>query len=148
MLCDKREDARLTALMARTASEALTIAYNADGQPWKERALNHAIDRHMAVLAKAGKVRAATAPDGTVYCPLTIHGLRHARGTELAEAGASDAEIMSQLEHTSDRQAKEYRRQANRRTMADAGQDRVDNVVKIRAGRARKRQAPSTASSS
>jgi hypothetical protein len=42
---------------------------------------------------------------------------------------------MSQLEHGSERQAKEYRRQANRRKMADAGQDRIDNVVKLRARR-------------
>ena len=51
---------------------------------------------------------------------------------ELAMAGASDAEIMSQLEHATDRAAKIYRRQADRRRMADAGQDRIDNVVSIR----------------
>jgi integrase len=132
VLCDKREDPRLTELIGKTPSKALTIAYNADGFPWKPRQLNQAVDRLLAALAKAGKVRAVTADDGTVHCPLTIHGLRHARGVELAEAGASDAEIMSQLEHASDRQAKEYRRQASRRSMADAGQDRIDNVVKLR----------------
>jgi hypothetical protein len=138
VLCDKREDPRLTALMAKTASEALTIAFNADGHAWKPRQLNQAIDRLTASLAKAGKVRKATTEAGEVYCPLTILGLRNARGVELAEAGASDAEIMSQLEHASDRQAKDYRRQASRRQMADAGQDRIDNVVKLRARRARK----------
>lgn len=140
VLCDKKEDPRLTALIAQTANspKATTVAYNADGLPWKERQLNQAIDRLMAALAKQEKVRAQTAPDGEIYCPLTIHGLRHARGVELAEAGASDAEIMAQLEHATERQAKEYRRQATRRKLADAGQDRVDNVVKLKARKARR----------
>lgn len=137
VLCDKREDPRLTALIKRTDTRALTIAYNAQGQPWKERQLNQAVDRLLTALAKAGKARQAVTDKGEVYCPLTIHGLRHARGVELAIAGASDAEIMSQLEHSTDRQAKIYRRQADRRQLADAGQKRIDNVVKLRAGRAR-----------
>lgn len=133
VLSDKREDPRLTALIERTENspKAVTIAYNADGLPWKERQLNQAVDRLLEALAKAGKVRAATDENGAVYCPLTIHGLRHARGVELALAGASDAEIMAQLEHATDRQAKDYRRQAQRRALADAGQDKVDNVVKL-----------------
>ena len=135
VMCDKREDPRLAALVSRTPNTALTIAYNADGRPWKERQLNQAIDRLMARLAQAGKVRSAVADDGTVYCPLDIHGLRHARGVEIAMAGGSDAEIMSQLEHATDRAAKIYRRQADRRRMADGAQDRVDKVVSLRAAR-------------
>ena len=124
MLCDKREDARLTALLTSTPNKALTIAYNADGGVWIPRPLNHALDRLMAALARAGKVRAAVAEDGEVYCPLTIHGLRPSRDVELALAGASDGEIMSQLEHAIDRAAKIHRRQADRRKMADAAQTR------------------------
>ena len=123
--CDKREDARLTDLLDRTPNRALVIAYNADGAPWKPRQLNQAIDRMVAALAKRGKARDS----------LTIHGLRHARGVELAEAGASDSEIMSQLEQATDHAAKIYRRQAARRRMADAGQDRIDNVVSLRQAR-------------
>jgi len=52
---------------------------------------------------------------------------------ELAEAGASDAEIMSQLEHATDRAARIYRRQAERKRLADSGQDRIDSVIAIRA---------------
>jgi integrase len=118
--------------MAQTPNRALTIAYNADGHPWKERQLNQALDRLLTTLAKAGNVRSATDDKGDVYCPLTIHGLRHARGVEIAYAGGSDAEIMAQLEHSTDRQAKVYRRQADRRRLADAGQQRVDNVVKLK----------------
>lgn len=80
----------------------------------------------MARLAQAGKVRSAVADDCTVYCPLDIHGLHHARGVDTAMAGGSDAEIMSQLEHATDRAAKIYRRQADRRRLADGAQDRVD----------------------
>lgn len=133
VLCDKREDPRLTAVMERTQNQTITIAYNGRNQPWKERQLNQAVDRLLARLAKAGKVRAATDEAGEIYCPLTIHGLRHSRGVELAHAGASDAEIMGQLEQLSPAAAQEYRRQANRRRMADNAQDKVDNVVRLRA---------------
>jgi hypothetical protein len=125
VLADKPEDGRLTALLARTPNQALTIAYNFNGVPWKPRQLNQALDRLIEALAKKGKARDT----------LTIHGLRHARGVELALAGASDAEIMAQLEHATDRAAKIYRRQADRRKLADAGQKRVDNVVGLRARR-------------
>jgi hypothetical protein len=123
VLADKREDPRLTTLLTSTPNRALTIAYNARNEPWKVRQLNQAIDRLVMALSKQGKARDV----------LTIHGLRHARGVELALAGASDAEIMSQLEHATDRAAKIYRRQADRRKLADAGQDRVDSVVELRA---------------
>lgn len=121
VLADKREDGRLTALLSSTPNRALTIAYNQRGDPWKPRQLNQAVDRLIDHLAKANRVR----PN------LTIHGLRHARGVELALAGATDAEIMSQLEHATDRAAKIYRRQADRRQMADAAQSKVDRVVRL-----------------
>ena len=54
VLCDRREDPRLTALIDSTPNKALTIAYNADGAPWKERQLNQAFDRMIADLAKRG----------------------------------------------------------------------------------------------
>lgn len=123
VLCDKREDARLSELLDATPSRALTIAYNADGFAWKPRQLAQAVERHNERLAKAGKVRLG----------LSLHGLRHSRGVELAEAGASDAEIMSQLEHATDRAARIYRRQAERKRLADSGQDRIDSVIAIRA---------------
>lgn len=135
VVSDKREDARFTEVMNRTANCALTIAYNMRGNKWKERQLNQAIDRLMAKLAAEGKVRAAVDDKGQIYCPLTIHGLRHSRGVELAHAGASDLEIMSQLEQLSPAAAQEYRRQANSRRTADAAQDKVDNVISLRARR-------------
>ncbi|HEX4196221.1 MAG TPA: site-specific integrase [Caulobacteraceae bacterium] len=122
VICDKPEDPRLTAFLAKTPNRALTIAYNARNGPWRERQLNQAIDRLIEALAGQGKVR----PN------LTIHGLRHTRGVELAEAGASDSEIMSQLEHRDGRTAQIYRRQAERRKLADSAQAKVDAVVRLR----------------
>ena len=114
--CDKPEDARLTALLDATPDRGPILAYNRRGDRFQERALNQAIDRLIERLAEAGKVR----PN------LTLHGLRHTRGVELAIAGASDSEIMSQLEHTSTRAAEIYRRQANRRNLADSAQTKID----------------------
>lgn len=98
------------------------MSATAVGAAWKPRQLNQAIDRLIEKLAETNRVR----PN------LTIHGLRHARGVELALAGASDAEIMSQLEHATDRAAKIYRRQAERRKLADAAQTKIDKVVRLR----------------
>jgi hypothetical protein len=120
--CDKPEDARLTAILDSTPNRADTLAYNQRGDRFQERALNQAIDRLIERLSKEGKVR----PN------LTLHGLRHTRGVELAIAGASDSEIMSQLEHTSTRAAEIYRRQANRRNLADSAQTKVDSARALR----------------
>ncbi|WP_197071038.1 site-specific integrase [Brevundimonas sp. KM4] len=133
--CDKREDPRLTALLDRTPDAAATIAYNADGHPFKERQLNQAINRLLLRLGTTGQVRTVTDSSGKLACPLDIHGLRHARGTEIALAGGSDAEIMTQLEHATDRAAKIYRRQADRRRMADAAQDRIDEAIERQTAR-------------
>lgn len=129
--CDKPEDGRLTQLLERTPNRATTIAYNADGGVWKERQLSQAVERLVLRLAGKGKLRAG----------LTLHGLRHARGVELAMAGASDAEIMAQIEHATDKAAKIYRRQAQRRGLADNGQAKVDNVIDLRAKRKAENQA-------
>jgi hypothetical protein len=145
VLCDKREDPRLTAVIEKTPNKNLRIAYNYYGEKWKERQLNQAFDRLLTSLAKEGKVRAAYDDAGNVYCPLDIHGLRHSRGVELALAGVSDAGIMAQLEQVTPAQAAKYRRQAERRDVADMAQDKVDNVRSLREARAKKKQAETDA---
>jgi integrase len=52
------------------------------------------------------------------------HGLRHSAGSALAEAGCSVHEIMSILGHTTEKEAYEYVRQANRKVMAKSGVDK------------------------
>jgi hypothetical protein len=123
--CDKPEDERLAALIERTPNRALSIAYNKYGQPWKERALNQAFDRLIARMALADRGR----PD------LDIHGLRHARGMELAHAGASEFQIMAQLEHATPYTARIYIRQANRAKGADDAQTLIDNRNRRRMAR-------------
>lgn len=122
VLCDKPEDGRLSALLLATPDRGLTIAYNDDGKPWKLRSLSQAVERLTDHVCKRGQMRPG----------LTLHGLRHARGVELAEAGASDAEIMAQLEHATEHTARIYRRQAQRRKLARSGQDRVDASISRR----------------
>lgn len=133
VLCDRREDLRLTALLDRTERmrprfggnvQPFTIAYNSWGEAWKPRALEHEINRLIVQLAKEGLCRPG----------LTLHGLRHARGVEIAAAGGSDAEIMAQLDHATPRQAAEYRKQAERLGLAESAQSKVDaKIVKLRA---------------
>lgn len=145
VLCDRREDPRLTDLLTRTPSRALTIAYNADGAPWKPRALNQALDRLLDKLAGESKVRGTPDERGRLRSILTIHGLRHARGVEIALAGGSDAEIMAGLDHATPRAAQGYRKQADRLKLADAMQDRVDaEVVRLRTARERRKQGGET----
>ncbi len=119
VICDRREDPRLTSLIDSTPAKAITIAYNAFGQRWQERSLSQAMDRLIEKLAAAGDAR----PE------LTIHGLRHSRGVELARSGASDAEIMAQLDHATARAAAIYRRQVDREKLADTSQDRLDAEI-------------------
>lgn len=123
--CDKPEDSRLTRLLSRTPNRALTIAYSKYGHPWNERALNQAVERLLIRLSANGLTRRQ----------LDIHGLRHARGMELAYAGASEFQIMAQLEHTTVFTARIYLRQAKRATGANDGQDKVDALIRRRAQR-------------
>ena len=135
VLADKPEDARLTQLLADTPDRALTIAYNARDGVWQERQLNQALERLLTPLAASGAVRGAPDAEGIIRPVLTLHGLRHARGVELASSGASDAEIMAQIDHATPRAAAIYRRQAERRGLADSAQTKVDNIVALAAAR-------------
>lgn len=53
--------------------------------------------------------------------PGSIHGLRKAGATQLADAGASEWEIASYLAHADTTQARTYTRKANRARLADSG---------------------------
>jgi integrase len=117
ILVDIKEDRRLTELLDHlTSGSDETLAFNGWHMPWKPRQLDQALKRVLNRLELEGSTRAS----------LTLHGLRHARGVELAEAGASDAEIMSQLGHKDEQSARVYRSQASRSSMADRAQRLVD----------------------
>jgi integrase len=122
VMSDKPEDPRLTDLLDhRTWPEGDHLAYNKFGLPFAARQLSQALERVIGRLALDGDVREG----------LTFHGLRHARGVELARAGASDAIIMAQLEHRTTHSARIYRRQAERATLADLGQDLINQKLGV-----------------
>ena len=121
---DIPEDPRLTELLEETPQGMDHLAYNKRMEPWAPRQLNQALDRIVKQAADWGAVRPG----------LTLHGLRHARGVELALAGASDAELMSQLAHADEQSAKVYRRQAARARLANRAQ-RLVNQHRLRMGR-------------
>ncbi|WP_139219249.1 hypothetical protein [Bosea sp. CRIB-10] len=135
--CDKPEGGRLTQLLESRPNQAVTIAYDADGGVWKERLLSQAVERmarrleqfrnssnreialgpcFIAISSRepvSTSLENALAKNGLMRQGLTLKGLRHARGVELAMAGASDAEIMAQ---TSMRPTRLWRSIAGRRS--------------------------------
>lgn len=60
--------------------------------------------------------------------PGSIHGLRKAGATRLADAGASDWEIASYLAHTDTTQASVYTKAANRSKLADSGFEKLGKL--------------------
>lgn len=60
--------------------------------------------------------------------PGSIHGLRKAGATRLADVGASDWEIASYLAHTDTTQASVYTKAANRSKLADSGFEKLGKL--------------------
>ncbi|MEF9605765.1 tyrosine-type recombinase/integrase, partial [Paracoccus sp. PXZ] len=60
--------------------------------------------------------------------PGSLHGLRKAGATRLADAGASAWEIASYLAHKDTKQADVYTKKANRAKLADSGFAKLGNV--------------------
>ena len=63
--------------------------------------------------------------------PGSLHGLRKAGATRLADAGASEWEIASYLAHTDTKQAAVYTKKANRSKLADSGFEKLGNVSNL-----------------
>lgn len=76
-----------------------------DGRPVPPTHFRHELRRHLDALGL---------PD------LHFHGLRHTTATALAEAGATDAEIMAITGHTTRQMVTRYTRRAAQRTLAAA----------------------------
>ncbi len=57
--------------------------------------------------------------------PGSAHGLRKAGARRLAEAGATEFEVMSFLGHVSAKEASRYVAAANRATLADSGMTKL-----------------------
>lgn len=63
---------------------------------------------------------------GLPHCPL--HGLRKAGATRLANAGATEFEVMAFLGHKTPNEARTYTKKANRTTLGDSGMAKLRNV--------------------
>ena len=114
---DIPEDPLLTqCLDEETCDCGENLVFNARGQPYTKRAINQALTRVVDSLVARREVGPG----------LTLHGLRHARGVELAHSGSSDAHLMAQLGHTDEQSARVYRRQAMSSRLADESQRQVD----------------------
>lgn len=61
------------------------------------------------------------------------HGLRKAGATRLAEAGATEFEIMAFLGHKTPAEARTYTKKANRRVLADSAMQKLTRAKKERA---------------
>ncbi len=91
--------------------------------------------RQGSTLVTAQRRKGGSSSPVPLQANLTLHGLRHSRGVELALAGASDSEIMSQLEHADSRTAQIYRWQAERRQLADSAQAKINESIRRRVAR-------------
>lgn len=105
------EHAALTRVLdAAPRSDSVTILTRPDGRPWKLDHFNHAF----ATAVKAAGL------DG-----LSFHGLRKGASVNLAERGATDAEIDSILGHADPRMTAHYRRQADQKTRARSAMAKI-----------------------
>lgn len=86
-----------------------------DGAPVRSDSLAKELRAHLASIGIEG---------------LTFHGLRHTTGTALAEAGASEHEIMAVLAHTTQQMASRYTRKVQRRRLAESGMAKLEAAVR------------------
>lgn len=94
-----------------------TLIYNRLGRPYTEDGLGQELAKLVRGLFEDGLI------DTDRY---DLHGLRHTRGVELAMAGCSDAEGAAMMGHGSASSFVQYRRQADRPRLADAGARRLE----------------------
>lgn len=102
------EDPELTRILdAAPHTDAVTLLTRPDGRPWLLSHFNHAF---------VAAVRLAGLPDGHGF-----HGLRKAATANLAESGATDAEIDAVVYHSDPKMTRLYRAGANQKRLAQSG---------------------------
>jgi integrase len=110
----------LAALIETLPRDALTWLQTRYGRPRSAAAVTGDMARWVA---EAG----LDAPDH-LGRGLTTHGLRKALGRRLAEAGATEHEIMAVLGHRSPSSAAVYTRAYDRAQAAESGMERLSNI--------------------
>ena len=96
-----------------------TLVYNVAGRPYSEDGVGLEVGKLVAALHRAGRL------DSDRY---DLHGLRHTRGVELAQAGCSDAEGAAMMGHASPSCFAQYRRQADRIRLSDAAAAQIASL--------------------
>jgi integrase len=107
---------RLREILDQTPRVSPVVLIGARGKPFTESGLRTSFFRLIRNLVKEGKVQPG----------LSFHGLRHTLGTTLAEAGCDAATIAAVLGQATTKMAEHYSKSANRRHLADAAIDRVE----------------------
>ena len=93
-----------------------TLVFNVANLPYTESGLGQAISGLITRLHAAGTLETGA---------YDLHGLRHSRGVELAEAGCTDAQGAALLGHSSPASFAQYRRQADRLRLSKGGEEAV-----------------------
>ena len=101
--------------ISRVPGDRLVLLTNRHGKPMNSRSLGRAFAAWCAEAGLSNKCRA--------------HGLRKAGARRLAEAGATEHQIMSVLGHANPAMAARYTAAANRGTMAAAGVAKLRTVA-------------------
>lgn len=101
----------LADLIDELPRDSVMMFTSSRGVPWTDNNLRRSI---IYWVQKAG------------FSGYSPHGLRHARGAELAEAGASTNEIMQALGHKTASMATHYTKTASRDTLADSTAAKLD----------------------
>jgi len=102
---------RLREYLASCSFPGLLFVTRADGTPIKQTEFIHELRAHL---------------DGLGLDEYHFHGLRHTTPTALAEAGASDLEIMSVTGHTTTQMIRRYTKKARQKVLAASAMAKID----------------------
>lgn len=113
---------QLRAILDATPRKSPVIMVNERDKPYTLNGFRAMFFKRIRALEKAEKIRPG----------LTFHGLRHTVGTALADAGATDREIMSVLGHATEKMAQHYSKGASRRRSGTAAITKLERKRKPR----------------
>lgn len=99
------------------------LIHRRDGKPYTRSAITHLIKGAMRSIVSDDDEKRQLLPDD-----LNLHGLRKAMCRRLAEAGASEREIMAVSGHKSPQMVSVYVAAANQKVMASAAMERLSSL--------------------
>lgn len=112
---------QLAAEIARAPTHnAITLCANSRGRPWTTDGFRSSFFKFLKTLEAEGKIGAG----------LTFHGLRHTKGTDLADQGLEKGEIALWLGQKSEAMAAHYSRHADLKRKMERVVDKLENENK------------------